>query len=321
MSGILTWYWYFQIVKRNERRFEIIGAGFGLGATRAETSMAPGVLRQSGLIERLLRVHSRVIDGGDVMGPVAAAPATNPKLRYLDEYLQFSKMLLPRLRGAYAKGNTPLVIGGDHSISITTIAAAAEALREKKGKRAKLGLLWVDTHPDLNTDETTPSGNLHGMSVAAALGRGHPGLTELCGFSPKLLPGSICYVGLRDVDPPEKLALQELGVKTFTMHDIDLHGFGAVATQALNHVTKHSDGYIVSFDLDVCDPQIAPGVCTPVRGGLTYREAQLIMEMAAAAKKLLSIELVELNPYLDHNRTTCELAIALLESAIGKTIL
>ena len=308
-------------MKSPDRIYEIIGAGFGLGATRAETSMAPAVLRQSGLVERLLRVHGRIVDSGDVVGPAAASEPSNSKLRYLDEYLQFAKQLLPRVQNAYAKGNTPIVVGGDHSISISTIAAAAEALRNKKGKRAKLGLLWVDTHPDLNTHDTTPSGNLHGMSVAVALGRGHPGLTDLCGFQPKLGPSSVCYVGLRDVDPPEKEALKELRVKTFTMHDIDLLGFGAVARQALDHVTKNSDGIVVSFDLDVCDPAIAPGVCTPVRGGLTYREAQLIMEMAAATEKMLSIELVELNPYLDHNRATCELAMALLESAIGKTIL
>lgn len=283
--------------------------------------MAPAVLRQSGLFERLRRVQPGIIDCGDVVGPSSSAAPTNSKLRFLPEFLEFTKSFLPRLQHIYKNEQTPLILGGDHSVSIVTIAAAAEALRAKRGKRAKLGLLWVDTHPDLNTPDTTPSGNLHGMGVAVSLGQGNPELTELCGFSPKLLPGSICYVGLRDVDPPEKTALHELGIKSFTMHEIDLMGIGAVAQKALEHVTKHSDAFVLSFDLDVCDPTIAPGVCTPVRGGLSYREAQLIMELAAKAKKLMSIEMMELNPYLDHNRATCELAIALLESAIGKTIL
>ncbi|MBN8548501.1 MAG: arginase [Deltaproteobacteria bacterium] len=303
------------------RVYELIGAAFGLGATRAETAMAPSVLRQAGLFERLQLVTKDIVDCGDAVGPTASAPPTNPKLRYLPEYLEFSRSFIPRLERAYSNNHTPIVVGGDHSISICTLAVAAKALRERKGKKAKLGLLWVDTHPDLNSPDTTPSGNIHGMSVAAALGRGDRALTELLGFAPKIQPESIVYVGLRDVDPPERVALKELGIKTFTMHDIDLLGFGEVSRRAIEHVTKKSDGFVTSFDLDVCDPTIAPGVCTPIRGGLTYREAQLIMELAAAAKKLLSIEVVELNPYLDHNRITADLAIALLESAVGKTIL
>jgi arginase len=304
----------------SSRVYQLIGAAFGLGATRAETAMAPIVLRQSGLFERLLLVTKNIVDCGDAVGPTASAPAVNPKLRYLPEYLEFSRAFIPRLERAYASAHTPIIVGGDHSISICSIGVAAKALREDQGKRAKLGLLWVDTHPDLNTPETTPSGNIHGMSVAACLGRGDKALTELCGFSPKILPENIVYIGLRDVDPPEKATLKELGIKTFTMHDIDLLGFGEVATRALEYINKKSSAFVMSFDLDVCDPTIAPGVCTPIRGGLTYREAQLIMELAAAAEKLLSIEVVELNPYLDHNRITSELAVALLESAIGKTI-
>lgn len=303
------------------RTYELIGAAFGLGATRGETAMAPSVLRQAGLFERLQLVTKDLVDCGDANGPTAAAPVADPKLRYLPEYLEFSRTLIPRLERAYKSKHIPIVVGGDHSISISSIAVASKALRESKGKKAKLGLLWVDTHPDLNTPDTTPSGNIHGMSVAVSLGRGDKALTELLGFAPKIRPENIVYVGLRDVDPPEKVALKELGIKTFTMHDIDLLGFGEVSKRALEHVTKKSDGFVMSFDLDVCDPTIAPGVCTPIRGGLTYREAQLIMELGAAAKKLLSIEVVELNPYLDHNRITIDLAIALLESAVGKTIL
>lgn len=303
------------------RSYELIGASFGLGATRAETAMAPSVLRQAGLFEKLLLVTRELIDCGDAVGPTASRPPTDLKLRYLPEYLEFSRNFLPRIERAYQNGRTPIVVGGDHSISICTLAAAAKSLQKKKGKKAKLGLLWVDTHPDLNTPATTPSGNIHGMSVAVSLGMGDKALTEMLGFAPKILPQNIVYVGLRDVDPPEKVALKKLGIKCFTMHDIDLLGFGEVSRLAIEHVTKKSDGFVMSFDLDVCDPTIAPGVCTPIRGGLTYREAQLIMELAAAAKKLLSIEMVELNPYLDHNRITIDLAIALLESAVGKTIL
>lgn len=303
------------------RTYELIGAAFGLGATRAETAMAPSVLRQAGLIEKLLLVTPNIIDCGDAVGPTASAPPTDPKLRYLPEYLEFSGAFIPRIQRAYKNEHVPIIVGGDHSISICTLAVAAETLRARKGKKSKLGLLWVDTHPDLNTPETTPSGNIHGMSVAVALGRGPTELINLCGFAPKLLPESIAYVGLRDVDPPEKVALKELGIKTYTMHDIDLLGFGEVTQRAIEHVSKKSDAFVMSFDLDVCDPTIAPGVCTPIRGGLTYREAQLIMELGAAAKKLMSIEVVELNPYLDHNRVTSDLAIALLESAVGKTIL
>lgn len=303
------------------RSFEIIGAAYGLGATRAETAMAPSVLRQMGLVERLRLVTEHISDGGDAVSPVAPGDPGDRQLKFLQQYLEFSNGFISLLRKAYRETKIPVVIGGDHSTSMCSIAVAAEALRAKRGAESRLGLLWVDTHPDLNTNETTPSGNLHGMTVAASLGRGHPSLTGLCGFSPKLDPKNVVYVGLRDVDPPEKAALRELGIKVFTMHDIDLLGFGAVATQALEYIERVSDAFVLSFDFDVCDPTIAPGVCTPVRGGLTYREAQLIIELSAAAKKLQSIEFMELNPYLDHNRSTCDLAIALLESAVGKTIL
>ena len=303
------------------RRYELISAAYGLGATRPEAAMAPSVLRQSGLVERLRLVSSDILDQGDIVAPDIEITKVNPKLKYIETYLAFSELLAPRLRTCYMAGRKPIVLGGDHSVSISTISLAVEALKRRCGNTAEMGLLWVDTHGDINTPETTPSGNIHGMSVAALLGLGDQRLTNLYGFSPKLKPENIAFVGLRDLDPPEKTLLKKLGILTYTMREVDLLGIGEVAQKAIKHVTANTAGFVTSFDLDVCDPSIAPGVCTPIRGGLTYREAHLIMELSAENPANLSIELMELNPYLDHNHMTSDLALALLESAVGKTII
>ncbi len=301
-------------------KYELFGAAYGLGATRLEAADAPAKLRALGLVDRLKSIVPSLLDGGDIAGS-APKEIGNPKLKYLAEYLEFANRLIPKLQSSYASDHRPIIVGGDHSISIATVSAAAEHAKKHYGPDAEIGLLWVDSHADINTPQTTPSGNIHGMSVAVLLGKGEKSLVELCGFAPKLKAHNISFVGLRDLDPPEKKILKDLGINVFTLREIDLLGFGEVTSRAIDHVTRNTVGFVTSFDLDACDPSIAPGVCTPVRGGLTYREAHLMMELAAETASLLSVEVVELNPTLDQNGVTAELAILLLESAVGKRIL
>jgi arginase len=204
---------------------------------------------------------------------------------------------------------------------MVTISVAAEVLKERHGPDAELGVLWVDAHGDVNTAQTTPSGNLHGMPGAVLLGHGEPSLVNLCGFAPKVKPRNHVLMGVRDLDGGEKDFIRAHGLSAFTMKDIDLWGIGEIARRAFAQVTRHTQGFVVSFDVDVCDPNLAPAVGTPVRGGFTFREAHLVMELAAEYESLLSVEVVEFNPEFDDRSLTCELAISLLESALGKSIL
>jgi arginase len=212
----------------------------------------------------------------------------------------------------------PVVIGGDHSIAIGTVGGVANHFRKKK---RRIGLLWIDAHADMNTPESSPSGNVHGMPLAAIVGMGAKKLTHLCGFAPMVDPKNVALVGIRDVDALEKSHVRDSGVRAFTMRDIDERGMRAVMEDALRIVSEGTAGFHVSLDMDAVDPQYAPGVGTPVRGGLDYREAHLAMEMAGDTGKILSMEIVEVNPVFDEANRTALLAVELVTSAMGKRIL
>ena len=301
---------------------EMLGLAYDLGAGRPGAASGPSTLRSLSVAERLRALKLEVHDGTDLRSaPWPTDPLRGEKIRHLPLILPFLQQTLCAIEELYLRGNMPVVLGGDHSLSIATVAGAVRSWQRLSGPEARLGLLWVDAHPDLNTPETSPSGNLHGMPVATLLGRGEKLLTELGGFSPKLRPEDIALVGIRDVDPGERAFIQAEGILAFSMKEIDQLGMGVVMERALAQVTRHTGGFYLSYDLDVSDPNLAPGVGSPVRGGITLRESHLVMEMVAETTKLFGIEIVELNPSLDFNNTTAELAISLLESAVGRSIL
>lgn len=301
--------------------YELFGAACGLGAGRPDTARAAAYLRESGILDRLRALAPNVLDGGDVTSPPYPTSPGQGKVRHLNEIVSFGAEFYTKLLDSYSKGRFPIVLGGDHSLSISSVSAAKRALDDKAGAGADLGLVWVDAHADLNTGDTTPSGNAHGMSVAALLGLGENELVSMGGFSPKIKSENVVFIGLRDLDPAEKALIRERQILAYTMKDIDVMGIGAVVKSAFQYISERTDGFVVSFDLDVVDPRYAPGVGTPVRGGLTLRESHLIMEFAAETQGLMSVEVVELNPLVDPEGVTGELAIGLVESAIGKSIL
>jgi len=309
---------------KSSRSYELIGAAFGLGSDNRGTMGAPAAYRRAGVLERLQRLGAPVAAGSDIALPVGFpldGPGSDPRLRNLAGMEEFARLMIPALRAIYARGVTPVVLGGDHALSMVTISVAAEVLKQRYGPEAELGVLWVDAHGDINTAQTTPSGNLHGMPGAVLLGHGEPSLVNLCGFAPKVKPENHVLMGVRDLDPGEKAFISAHGLSAFTMKDIDLWGIGEIARRAFAQVTRNTRGFVVSFDVDVCDPNLAPAVGTPVRGGFTFREAHLVMELAAEYESLVSVEVVEFNPEFDDRSLTCELAISLLESALGKSIL
>jgi arginase len=251
-------------------------------------------------------------------GPETTDPGDS-RTRYLPEILDVCRRSHDLVRKSLGEGSLPLVLGGDHSLSIGTVSAvAAHYAATEEG----IGLIWVDAHTDMNTPETTPSGNIHGMALAVLTGQGGPeSLQAMAGFTPAVHPGNVCVIGARDVDAPEKDVVKDAGIRVFTMAEIDERGMAACMDEAIARVTSGTAGFHLSFDLDGVDPMVAPGVGTPVAGGLTYREAHLVCEKVARSERLLSLEVVELNPVLDAENRTGKLAIGLMASALGKTIL
>jgi arginase len=294
----------------------IIGVPLDLGAGRRGVDMGPSAIRYAGINERLALLGHRVRDGGNVPVPLAEqhpTPARDERLRYLEPILAVNYELAARVATIAAEGALPLVLGGDHSLAIGSVAGVA--------RKRRIGLIWVDAHADFNTPETTPSGNIHGMSLAALVGLGHPALANLDGADPALRPEDIALVGVRDIDPLERESLRASGIHVFTMHDIDRRGMAAVMDEAIGRVSAATDGFYVSFDMDALDPNEAPGVGTPVLGGISYREAHLAMELVAASGHLVGLDLVEVNPILDSHNTTAERAVAFALSALGMRIL
>jgi arginase len=276
--------------------------------------MGPSAIRYAGLGERLRQLGYTVTDEGNVAASEPeTSPIDHPHLKYLEPILAFCEQLASVVERASGPNDFPLVIGGDHSLALGSITGAAKA-------RGSVGVIWIDAHPDFNTDQTTPSGNIHGMPLAALAGFGDERLTKLGGFSPKLSPANIAIVGARDIDPGERDLLRTAQVQVFTMKDIDRLGLPEAITQALKIATTGTNGLHVSFDMDSLDPREAPGVGTPVRGGITYREAHLAMELIADSGKLTSLDVVEVNPILDQENRTANLAVELILSALGKRI-
>jgi arginase len=290
-----------------------------LGSGRRGVDMGPSAIRIGGLAARLTELGFRVLDEGDLaIRNMEALPIGQPRARYLKEITRACTRLCTRVEQVMKLGHFPLVLGGDHSIAVGTIAGVSAYYRSRK---KRLGLLWIDAHGDINTPETSPSGNVHGMPLAAVLGLGPAELSRVGGTHRKVEPDRVALVGLRSVDAGERKHLQELGVNVFTMADIDRFGIHRVMKKALACVTRGTDVVHVSFDLDSVDPSLAPGVGTPVKGGLDYREAHLIMETIADAGIMTSFEIVEVNPILDNRNASAEFAVELTQSVFGKKIL
>ncbi|HEX8098135.1 MAG TPA: arginase [Pyrinomonadaceae bacterium] len=302
------------------RRVSILGVPLSQGGGAAGVDIGPAALRVARLNQRVAQLGYEVRDLGDMRVPRVAAPAgdVDEKLRHLPEVAAMCEELAAEVKNILSAGEIPVTLGGDHSIAIGSISGAAAYARERG---ETLGLLWFDAHADMNTPETTPSGNIHGMPLAALLGHGAEELTSVAGFSPKIDPRHCVHVGGRDIDPGERELIRRLGVRFFTMREIDERGMSACMDEALAIVSRATGGYSATLDIDVMDPTDAPGSGTVVRGGLTYREAHLAMEKMAEAGGMRSFEVVEINTALDVNNRTAELGVELILSALGKTIL
>ena len=302
-----------------ERRFiEIIGVPVDLGAGRRGVDMGPSAIRVADLESRLEQLGHQVEDIGDlnVMIP-ETQPVGEGKLRYKEPILAMCDALRQRVEDALSRGRLPLVLGGDHSIAIGSVAGTA-CHYGREGH--SLGLIWFDAHGDANTPETTPSGNIHGMSLAVCIGHGDGDLVGLGGRVPKVQPRNTALIGIRDVDPGERETLKRVGVTVYTMRDIDERGMRDVVDEAISLASDGTAGIHLSFDLDVVDPEDAPGTGTPVWGGITYREAHLAMELLSDRAEIVAIDLVEVNPVLDTQNMTGILAAELAQGLMGKRI-
>ena len=297
----------------------ILGVPLGYGASMAGVDMGPAALRVARLNQRISRLGYSVHDLGDMrLERPQSFPEPSDKLKYLYEISTACEQLFKEVTAILEAGELPLILGGDHSIAIGSFAAVASHFKKQD---QTVGLIWFDAHADMNTPETTPSGNIHGMPLSALLGFGAPELTEIGGYGPKLDPRLCAHVGARDIDPGERELIKKLGMRFFTMREIDERGMSACMDDAMAIASRGSAGYAVTFDIDALDPGDAPGSGTLVRGGLTYREAHLGMEKIAEAGGMCSLELVEINTALDVNNKTAELGVELILSALGKTIL
>ena len=298
---------------------EIIGLPIDLGADTRGVDMGPTALRIAGLVQHIRNLGFGVIDRGNVeVGINSMMEIENPHMKYVDEICRASTLFAKEIEAILERGNFPLCIGGDHSMALGSLAGVS-AYCKKKEKR--LGVLWVDAHTDMNTAETSPSGNVHGMPLAASLGIGDPILTGLYGFSPKILPENTTLIGIRSIDPLEMDTTRASGISVYSMSEMDRKGVYACVEEIIARFSLQVDHLHVSFDLDSVDPEIAPGVGTPVPGGFTYRETHTIMESLASSGLIGSFEITEVNPILDSKNKTAQLAVNFLESALGKKIL
>jgi arginase len=301
------------------QKIRIIGVPMDLGQSRRGVDMGPSALRVAGLQSRLKQLGHSVEDIGNM--PVRQPeeqPYGEKRAKYLHEIAEACRGLAEMTEKTLAEGFFPLVLGGDHSIAIGTCSGVSGFFRKQS---KKIGYLWLDAHGDMNTPESSPSGNVHGMPLASLIGYGAPELVELLGFKPKVEPRNVAIVGVRDLDAKERRLVKESGVHAFTMRDIDERGMREVMSEALRFAMDDSDGIAVSLDMDLIDPADAPGVGTPVRGGITYREGHLAMEMIADSEAMASLEVVEINPVIDLHNTTALLGVEMVLSALGKKIL
>ena len=298
----------------------IIGVPLDLGGGRRGVDMGPSAFRIAGLGEQLAALGYSVVDKGDLPTPIPETQELRDEhKKYIRDIAKVCLKLYQTALGSFDEGAMPVVLGGDHSLGAGSVAAAAEWGR--RSKQLPIGLLWVDAHGDMNTPATSLSGNVHGMPLAALLGPEPAELSKIGTFSPKVLPEHTVLVGIRNLDEREKVAVRNSGVHVFTMKDIDRQGIASIVEEAVKLAGNGTAGIHVSFDMDVCDPQIAPGVGTPVKGGLDYREAHMVMEIVADSRLLAALDIVEINPTLDVRNTTAQLGAELVLSALGKKIL
>ena len=302
-----------------KKSLSILGVPLGYGASMAGVDIGPAALRVARLNQRIARLGYSVHDLGDMrLERPQTFPEADEKLKYVREISNACEQLASEVEAILNSDQLPLILGGDHSIAIGSFSGVASYYRKKQ---QTLGLIWFDAHADMNTPDSTPSGNIHGMPLAALLGYGTQELTNVAGFAPKLDPKLCAHVGARDIDPGERDLINKLGMRFFTMREIDERGMKACMDDAIKIASGGTGGYAVTFDVDVLDPGDAPGSGTLVRGGLTYREAHLGMEKIAEAGGMRSLEIVEINTALDVNNKTAELGVELILSALGKTIL
>ncbi|MDN4076082.1 arginase [Fictibacillus terranigra] len=294
----------------------IIGVPMDLGQTRRGVDMGPSAIRYAGIVERLENIEYSVKDFGDIQiarpGTIEETIETN--LKNLEEVATASEKLAETVSNVISENRFPLVLGGDHSIAIGSLAGIAQHYNN-------LGVIWYDAHGDLNTADTSPSGNIHGMPLAASLGIGHESLTGIGGYADKVKPENIVIIGARSLDEGEKELIKDRGIKVYTMHEIDRIGMTKVMEETIEYLSKKTDGVHLSLDLDGLDPSDAPGVGTPVLGGISYRESHLAMEMLAESQIITSAEFVEVNPILDERNKTATVAVALMGSLFGEKLL
>jgi arginase len=297
----------------------VIGAPLDLGSHRRGVDMGPSALRLANLNSRLAALGYKVADQGNVSVKEREAIPEGPAgAKYLPQIAAICERLGQMVHQAMEANTTPLVLGGDHSIATGTVAGVAKYFHDRN---QKLGLIWVDAHADMNTPASSPSGNVHGMPLACCIGKGPAELVNILGFSPKIDPSNVALVGIRDIDAIERDNVRASGIHAFTMRDIDERGLQNVMSAAIAIASNGTAGFHLSLDLDYVDPSDAPGVGTPVRGGATYREAHLAMEMINDSGGMVSMEAVEVNPVLDEANRTADLAVELILSALGKKIL
>lgn len=297
------------------KKISIIGMPMDLGQTRRGVDMGPSAIRYAGVIEKLQELFDEVHDLGDI--PVGRPEVIIDKpsnLRNLHLVAEKNELLAEKVDEVMNSGAFPLVLGGDHSIAIGTLAGVSKHFNN-------LGVIWYDAHGDLNTEETSPSGNIHGMPLAVNLGLGHERLTKVGGYSPKVKPENVVIIGARSLDEGERELIKAKGIRVYTMHEIDRLGMAKVMEDTISYLKGKTDGVHLSLDLDGLDPNDAPGVGTPVIGGISYRESHLAMEMLAESELITSAEYVEVNPILDERNKTATVAVALMGSLFGEKLL
>ncbi|HEX9457391.1 MAG TPA: arginase, partial [Candidatus Acidoferrum sp.] len=301
------------------QKVRIIGVPMDLGQSRRGVDMGPSALRVAGLQARIKQLGHQVEDIGNIfVKQPEEQPYGEKRAKYLNEIAETCRGLAELVQKTLDEGFLPVVLGGDHSIAVGVVSGVSGAYRTRQ---KRIGYVWLDAHGDMNTPESSPSGNVHGMPLASVMGYGAPELVELLGFKPKVEPRNVALVGVRELDPKEKRLVKESGAHVFTMRDIDERGMREVMSEALRVASDETDGIAVSLDMDFVDPTDAPGVGTPVRGGVTYREAHLAMEMICDSKAMVSLEIVEINPVIDEHNTTALLGVELVLSSLGKKIL
>ncbi|WP_142827625.1 arginase [Planococcus soli] len=301
----------------NKLNISIIGVPMDHGQNRRGVDMGPSAIRYAGVVDRIEELGHTVSDEGDIqIGQADGSVDTSTNLRNLKAITEATEALGDKVFEVAEAGNFPLVLGGDHSIAIGTLSGISE-------RHENLGVIWYDAHADMNTSDTSPSGNIHGMPLAASFGLGHEKLTNIRGYSPKVKPENIVIIGARSVDPGERQLIKELGIRVYSMHEIDKMGMNAVIEDSIRYLKEErkTDAVHLSLDLDGIDPMYTPGVGTPVPGGISYRESHLAMEMLFDAGIITSAEFVEVNPILDEKNRTADVAVALIGSLFGEKLL